>query len=99
MGEPSVIVEVSSDSDITRSREEGASMVSVLGFAYRQSDRFPRSLYLKDPVVGVSGDTDRGDRFLDTTALPIGNPAHYGNDLRGKMFPQKRLPLRASPNG
>jgi hypothetical protein len=74
-------------------------MVSVLGFAHRQSDRFPRSLHLKDPVVGVSGNTDRGDRFLETTALPIGDSAHYGNNFCGKMFPQERLPLRASPNG
>jgi hypothetical protein len=99
MPETSVVVEVSSDSDVTRGGEEGAAMVSVLGFADRQSDRFPRTLHLEDPVVGVARDTDRGHRFLVTPAFSIGDSAHYGNDLRGKMLPQKRLPLWASPNG
>jgi hypothetical protein len=74
-------------------------MISVLGFTDRQSDRFPRTLNLKNPVVGVARDTDRGHRFLETPAFPIGNSAHNGDNLRGKMFPQKRFPFWASPNG
>jgi hypothetical protein len=99
MPETAVIVEVSSDSDITRGGEEGATMVSVLGFTDRQSDRFPRTLHLEYSVIGVASEANRGHRFLVTPAFPIGDPAHYGDNLRGKMLSQKRLPLRASPNG
>ncbi len=74
-------------------------MVAVLGFAYCQSDGFPRSLHLKQAIIGVAGNTDRGDRFLDTTRLPESDPRHYWDHLRGKMFPQKRLPLRTTSNG
>jgi hypothetical protein len=99
MPETAVVVEVASDSDITRGGEEGAAMISVLGFAHRQSDRFPRTLHLEDPVIGVAREADRGHRFLVATALPIGNSAHYGDDLRGEMLPQKRLPFGATSNG
>jgi hypothetical protein len=99
MPETAVVVEVSSDSDITRGGEEGAAMVSVLRFADRQSDRFPRPLHLEDSVIGVAREADRGHRFLVATALPIGDSAHYRNDLCGEMLTQKRLPLGTTSNG
>ena len=74
-------------------------MVFVLGFADSESDCFPVPLYLEESVIGVARKANSGHGFLVTTAFPIGDFTHYGNDLRGEMFPQKRLPLGATSNG